>query len=461
MTYNSENQFRCTIVRGKSYIDLDNLLSVYASIIESTCPCEESDFEKEFNYKLSEYFDIDVVKKTLDNHRTEVAGKLFGMYFRDDDGYVYSSDRLKKLITDSDQPAFFKELLLLYQFPSGMSKSSTLLKNIESGVGLRQFVFLIKLLKESYDRKVTLTKTEIGYYVLNNLDALSGRASIEEILEKIQEDRSNNIERRITNPGKAHSYNYQHINEQINLLILANIVKINQDLVFLNMQESKFINFVLTLNHSQLNFDFSRFDLSTVTGRHRAQISWDKYFASLTSIDSSLFYTSIDSLKETNIQLVDVADKPKNSPNNNEIGDEGEAYVYNYEIQRISKINPRLTNRIKLFGKIRGLGYDIHSIYGVGQNAEFVKYIEVKSTKRVTAPSDDYIDSINLTRNEWMAAQQHGQNYHIYRLYFTNLGVKMLVILNPFNLSERNLLNIQPTTYRAEFNIDCGKFINE
>ena len=50
MTYNSENQFRCTIVRGKSYIDLDNLLSVYASIIESTCPCDESSFEKEFNY---------------------------------------------------------------------------------------------------------------------------------------------------------------------------------------------------------------------------------------------------------------------------------------------------------------------------------------------------------------------------------------------------------------------------
>lgn len=461
MTYNSQNQFRCTIVRGKSFVDLDNLLSVYASIIDATCPCDESTFEKEFNYKLSEYFDYDVVKKTLDNHRTEIAGKLFGMYFREDDGYIYSSERLKKLLHDSDQPAFFKELLLLYQFPSGMSKSSTLLRNIEAGVSIRQFVFLIKVLKEANDNKIILSKNEIGYYILNNLDVLSSRASIDEVLSKIKADRNNGTVKRIENPGKAYSYTYQHINEQINLLILANVVKVNQDLVQLNTLESKYINFVLSLDHSQLNFDFSRFNLDSRSGRSSAQFSWDKYFASVASSDSSLFYTPLNALEEPKSEPVEAVEKPKGSLNNNEIGDEGEAYVYNYEIERITKINPRLTNRIKLFGKIRGLGYDIHSIYGEGQNAEFVKYIEVKSTKRVTTPGSDYIDSINLTRNEWTAAQQHGKNYHIYRLYFTNSGVKMLVILDPFNLSEKSLMNVQPISYRAEFNIDCGKFINE
>ena len=63
-------------------------------------------------------------------------------------------------------------------------------------------------------------------------------------------------------------------------------------------------------------------------------------------------------------------------------------------------------------GKTKGLGYDIQSVVAEeGDKADFAKYIEVKSTKRVTEPnlSDAcWMDTLNITRNEWIAAQQHG-----------------------------------------------------
>ena len=52
---------------------------------------------------------------------------------------------------------------------------------------------------------------------------------------------------------------------------------------------------------------------------------------------------------------------------------------------------------------------------------EFARYIEVKSTKRVTVPSFDknWGDALNITAKEWVAAEQYGEYYNIYRVYFT------------------------------------------
>lgn len=67
------------------------------------------------------------------------------------------------------------------------------------------------------------------------------------------------------------------------------------------------------------------------------------------------------------------------------------------------------------------MGYDIQSVIAEpGDFSEFVKYIEVKSTKRVTAPDlkdEVWTDTINITRNEWIAAMQHKEFYSIYRVY--------------------------------------------
>ena len=89
-----------------------------------------------------------------------------------------------------------------------------------------------------------------------------------------------------------------------------------------------------------------------------------------------------------------------------------------YEKNRVSKYDKRLVNKVKAVGHIKGLGYDIQSIFADNsEKSEFAHYIEVKSTKRVTEPqniiSNGWIDAINLTRKEWIAAEQHSNSFSI------------------------------------------------
>ena len=134
--YNHTNQYRCIIIRGKSQKELDNLLPAYALVIDDICPCAREEFENRFNGELARILhgknaDTVALKKTLDNHRTEIAGKLFGMYYLAADDVYYASERTKKFIADSDQPAFFKDICYKMQFPNGMNKIQTVRPYLE------------------------------------------------------------------------------------------------------------------------------------------------------------------------------------------------------------------------------------------------------------------------------------------------------------------------------------------
>lgn len=86
--------------------------------------------------------------------------------------------------------------------------------------------------------------------------------------------------------------------------------------------------------------------------------------------------------------------------------------------------------------------------------AEFVKYIEVKSTKRLTCPDVNdslWVDTLNITRNEWIAAQQHGEFYSIFRVYFTRDGIVMFVLANVSEKFKDGRMQAVPTTYRVDF----------
>lgn len=80
--YDNTKQYRCTIVRGKSKNEIDNLLPAYAKVINEICPCAKDDFPLLFNKNFEIFLEKKEIsnevnkKKTLDNHRTEIAGKL-------------------------------------------------------------------------------------------------------------------------------------------------------------------------------------------------------------------------------------------------------------------------------------------------------------------------------------------------------------------------------------------------
>lgn len=455
--YDHTRQYRCTIIRGKSQKEMDDFLPAYAKVIDEICPCKISEFESLFNNAFMRFLpESDRVKKTLDNHRTEISGKLFGMYYFSDDEYVYESERTQKFLEDNDQPAFFKDLCYKMQFPNGSQKTApTVVTRITDGICIRPNAFLMKLLLIARTTKVDITKREVGYYVLNSLDVLQGKATPYEVLDAITKDQRAKVERTIYVPGKKDSYNWQHINEQLNYLELANLIRITEDKrIFLNPNEMQAIELFAADWDKKPAFDAYSYDLSTIENRRLFQFAWDSYFARISPC-ADQFATSAAAL------VVDVKDPDTptvvqtHSTKLTELGNEGEQIVYEYEKKRVASFNQRLVNKVLSRGSTRGLGYDIQSIIAEpGENAEFHKYIEVKSTKRSTCPDledDLWIDTLNITRNEWVAAQQYRDFYSIVRVYFTRDGISMFVLNDPFKKCQDGKLQATPTTYRVDF----------
>ena len=448
MTYNSENQYRCTIIRGKAINALDDLLPAYTQIINEITPIAKDEFKVQFNERLKRILAINT-KKTLDNHRTEIAGKLFGLFYNKN-GIIYFSDRGKKFLEDGDQPSFFKEMCFKLQFPNGMDKLQTLQRNLENKIKIRPLCFVAKVLLEANKRQIVLTQNEIGYYILNNLDVLQGIATSTEVMDTIAHDKSNAISKRLESGSRA----MQHIREQLNYLELANLIKRSGGDIYPNLLEES-----LLLKFSEystlLGVDPYKYNFSNSESRTKFYHDWDTFYQSLSTNDID-FTTTLSALEykipTESISSFNYLQKLTTI----ELGDEGEKLVYQYEIDRVSEFNRRLTNKIHMFGKTKGLGYDIQSIFAnESDNPEFVKYIEVKSTKRVTKPNienSEWQDILNITRNEWVAAEQWGKSYEIYRVYFTQDGPMMIIIKNPFKKFKEQNISVFPVNYRLEFN---------
>ena len=437
---------------------MDDLLPAYAKVVDEACPCAEEEFETRFNNEFMRYLpESERVKKTLDNHRTEISGKLFGMYYSTEDGIVYASERTQKFLEDNDQPAFFKDICYKMQFPNGTQKvSPTVMKRVSDGIRIRPNAFLLKLLLIARTANVDITKKEVGYYVLNSLDVLQGKANPYEVLEVISQDKKNGVERNIFVLGKQSSYNWQHINEQMNYLELANLIRFTDDKrVKLNLSEIDTIEIFATTWDKPPEFDVYSFDLNTVDGRNQFQYEWDEYFSRISPYAKE-FETSAAALIVNVEEPADTSKKiQKPTTNLTEFGDEGEQIVFEYEKKRVFSFNQRLANKVLSLGKTRGLGYDIQSVIAEpGDMAEFVKYIEVKSTKRLTCPDINdglWIDTLNVTRNEWIAAQQHRDFYSIFRVYFTRDGISMFILQNPIQKYNDGKLQATPMTYRIDF----------
>ena len=447
MSFNPDKQYRCTIIRGKSISRMDDYLPIYAKILNEICPIPSDKFDDIFDKKLSHYIKDD--GKTIKNHRTENVDKLLGMYF-EKGGIIYISDRTKKFLHDNDQPAFFKSVCFKFQQPNGSQKTQTTKEKAESDINFKPYHFVLGLLKLAASKSIVLTKSEVAYYALNALEVLQGKIPIDDTLKTILANRANKIEKKIETRGKAYSYSFQHINEQFDYLELANLIRKDGKNIWINSRETTTIDlFVKNLAHP-LAFDFSKFDFNKKGIGREIEQKWREYFGSISDKESIAFNTAISSLKT--IKYSDTP--PTHAVSTIEIGDDGEKFVLQIERDIVKAFNPRLVNKVNFHGKQRGLGYDITSIEAGRnkKNPEFLRYIEVKATKRVHPPDfTDTFDTINLTRNEWVAAEQQASHFYIYRVYFTTKGTYLNIIKDPVKKNDDGLLYATPTVYRIEF----------
>jgi hypothetical protein len=453
--FNPDLQYRCTIIRGKAQKELDNLLPAYANIVAEICPCTKDVFDQEFNDRLSEIIYNSTFEnleennqKTIRNHITEIAGKLFGLYYFDDQ-YIYESPSNQKLLEDNDQPAFFKNLCLNFQFPNGTQKIQTVEERINDGIKFKPFHFVLSLFSIAQKNRITITKDEIGYYVLNAKQVLQGTISIEDVLGTILKDRASNNVKKLD----SGSFHTQHIREQLNLLTLANLIIIDGNNVILNKAENLIIDeFIKELN-TPLKFNIFSYNLNNEDEKKQMYYDWSEYFGKIAVLNPEILSTSIEALQREEIEKPKVE---KKGVDYTILGDEGEDYVFNLEKNRVSVFYPRLVNKVLLLGKQRGLGYDISSIEADEnkEEPEFARFIEVKSTKRITEPDlndNSWTDTVNLTRKEWIAAKQYRSAYNIYRVYFTPNATIVRKINDPFGKNEQGTITVLPTLYRMDF----------
>ena len=453
--FNPDIQYRCTIIRGKAQKELDNLLLAYATIVAEICPCTKEVFDQEFNERLSQIIynnDFENLgennKKTIRNHITEVAGKLFGLFYFDEQ-YVYESPSNEKLLIDNDQPAFFKNLCLNFQFPNGTQKIQTIEERINDGIKFKPFHFVLALLSLAQNNGIVLIKDEIGYYVLNSKQVLQGNISAQVVLETILNGRANNIIKRLES-GSRHT---QHIREQLNLLALANLIIIDGDNLIINKAEKEIIDVFISELAQPIKFDIFKYDLNSADEKKQMYSDWSAYFGKIAVQNPKILSTSIEALQREEVEKPKV---PQKGTDQTILGDEGEDFVFDLEKKRVNATHPRLVNKVLLLGKQRGLGYDISSVEADEnrEEPEFARFVEVKSTKRITEPDLDHnslTDTINLTRKEWIAAKQYRSAFNIYRVYFTPNATIVRKINDPFGKNESRIITVLPTMYRMDF----------
>lgn len=458
--YRPENQYRCTIIRGKSQTEMEDLLPLYANIVHKYCPCKEEAFRQsaysDLSYALFHVKDYNSLsgnnQKTIKNHYTEIMGVLLGLFYPKFDidsqeNIIHESESCRFLVENSDYPAFFKNLCLNFQFPNGEKKPWIVQEEIDLGIKLKPFCYVIKLLYIAQNEGQILSKQEIGYYVLNNLDVLQGNVAPEVVFKRIMEDRQNGVKRN----KLSGSNEWQHIKEQFNLLELANLIEHDSERIWLNKYESHAI--ALFMNNLSTFFNVDAYDLSNIDGRKLFIQEWKEYNGKFHSelLESAKVTLNIHDKK-------DLATGKAAIKSTTDLGDEGEAFVFKLEQDRVRAFKERLVNKVLLLGKTKGLGYDIASIEADEnpQNPEFARYIEVKATKRTTRPSfsQQWTDSINITRKEWVAAEQFGKAYNIYRVYFTKSEVIVVRIHNPFELAQEGKIDVAPTIYQMDFYSD-------
>ena len=456
--YRHDQQYRCNIVRGRSKIEMDNLLPAYAKIVNDLCPSSEEKFDNDFNSMLRAYLPLNTTEKALNNHRTEIVKSLFGMYYVDKDKIVNISDRTLKYLSDNDQPSFFKDVCYKMQFPNGFMKPDKLLVRVRDGINVRPYSYVLKVMQLMGKNGTRVTKDIIGYYVLNNIDVLRGVATPDEIVAQITYDLERSVYRRVNTPGKAYSYDNQHINELLNYLELANLVIFDNRYLSLNTRESKAIELFSSKWNEKPMFDVYQFEISDKESRDDMYLKWDKYYSELCPFDiNSDFTTQIESLVRDTISTQTKRQETQTPGQQNaiELGDDGEMYVFEFEKQRVKEYDPRLVSKVIHLGKTKGLGYDLQSVRADGTEfSEFVQYIEVKTTKRVTEPDFTeplWFDTVNLTRNEWVAAMQHKELFSIYRVYIVRDKVVMYVIKNIHEKEKEGKLRITPIMYRFDF----------
>jgi len=476
------NYERCAfIVRGRGQQQTDQLLPEFCRIVKQFTPNKEAAFNESALQALQAIILGGVTKKTADNYRTEILGKLLGLYYVDCERNVLMSDRAKRLNKTQDHIQFFKDLCCRLQVPSAMSKNAD--QFAKKRIKFWPASTLIKVMRAATMLGCrSLTKKEVNYFVFSNLDVLTGTQTPNETAKIIALWRAEKEEPYIGGGSKV----AQHSNEVLNLMANANLVKFNEDEVSLNLYEQEDIDRILAFQIEANYFDISRYNLET--DKRSFELDWDAHYSRSCFKDEKVFATKTEEWGEPEDEESDLrftiaeptetiaaptphtfltqpSDQPPTSKDEMQrlgtkqpmhvgtpiqgstpirlstkvTGDAGEQYVWSREKKLVSLRLPNEADRVLSLGARRGLGFDVQSVFTDSETDDNFKYIEVKSSRCVTRPMPKQRHTLTLTENEYKAARQHRLNFYIFRVYLLPEKDSAVVyaLRDPVGTSER------------------------
>ena len=435
---NKEKFFRCAfITRGRGQGQIDELLPEWARIVLKHNSAGESEFNRCIDQELVRLAG-GVEPKTAANYRTETLGKILGLYYTTPEKKVFASERAERLVKTSDQFQFFKDLVCKMQAPSGISKNAA--SFIEKRISFMPAAFVLQCLLEAEKKGSSfISKQEIFWFLLSNLDVLQGKVSESIIVDEIISKRRKWKYRKYLEGSRE----TQHANEMINLLKYANLIKIEGKYgnVSLNKTESRDIEIIIKYAKPGIGFQAYEYAMGNPGDFKKYEQDWEKYFATPCFKDEKVFATDFKkSFGPIEVERFDDDDKNEiDEISTKEIGDTGERYVFDCERKKVQKYMPGERRRVHLLSHLRGIGFDVQSVrVDSGPDHDDYIYIEVKTTPRATRPQN-LCHSASLTENEYKAARQHGKNYFIYKVYLTPNGKHIFKLQNPFKRKGREL----------------------
>ena len=350
-----------------------------------------------------------------------------------DDFYSMLDNSLKKVSNLMDSGSYFPKKMLVLNSKKQPEKIRTLFRNL-----FNEEINLIDRIKSfKYE------------FILLNQSNFVG-------LKDFQDDRAVVVYLSLRYPNQYYFYKFKMFKsfvEVINYPFKVKTGKLENVSQFINLCET--LKPFLARDQTLLQLHNSRLTKDCFIDDSLNILTQDFIYASVkylkideTEINNNILPINVENIQSSELSVSpshynfnpSIIDHEAKNRTNKHIGNLGELFVMQYEIDKLRKANnPKLVKKVKHSAKDEGdgLGYDILS-YDEFDNEMF---IEVKTTKsRVNT-------TFYITRNELERSKKEKENYFIYRVFDfdeTTLTGSLLII----NGDTSNLC-VEPINYKV------------
>jgi len=436
------------------------MLLILAGKIISMGMMNKDQFDAVFDKIISGASVVPIKEKTIRNQRTEMI-QLFGLVKYVDDLAV-PGNRLTLLSQSQDIPRFFKSFCKQFQFPGGFLKPDKVSEMVRAGVKFKPAKHIFQMLKigESKYGHFAVNATEVAHLVFNDKRVSVHHEKPVDTLERIINVRNTGAEIDKTSDVIRYARDF------LNYMVEANLLHELKGMYALNNGEAKAIRAIIAdKNFFDGYSKVIRRDGSWNKEEYRVMDArWAEWFTD--AVEDVALETPTTALVHEGVRYPEQWKKIKEMLERRvpgmrggalkKIGDEGEQIAFEYERIAVAQIRKDLAHLVKNVSGQVSLGYDIISINA--SKGRKKKYIEVKTTKKNYVPEVEIPFIISI--NEWSVAEQHGDDYFIYRVIITKEGVSIFAIQNPVRRQKEGHLIAEPIGFKVVYSAKSGAYLN-